>query len=295
MKIKDKDNDAHKSLRNKVQKSVIDKRKVLLMMTVHKGKLEIVGDNDSVTISKENEVVNNGLKELASNMLKIEDAKDANNESLEFSVYNLDMPETFHVPKFPVQFRKRGWNKDVARKQVRNILANYGFGSGKYKCYKAKYQTKESKVAMKPPGWPDGEVKWSTFDPNLVKLQEANLIIESMLRYRGIDPHEHHCEVTSTNDDAPADVPAHEEDDARGVHQEDTADDAGGAHREGAASDQEDDHGREGQEEFHHGLTMDESETNYWSFSEQQWFPLTMNESADFYWDYPNQTWSRFK
>ena len=83
---------------------------------------------------------------------------------------------------------------------------------------------------MKPPGWPDGEVKWSTFDPNLVKLQEANLIIESMLRYRGIDPHEHHCEVTSTNDDAPADVPAHEEDDARGVHQEDTADDAGGAH-----------------------------------------------------------------
>ena len=64
------------------------------MMTVHKGKLEVVGDNDSVTISKENKVVNNGLKELASNMLKIKDAKDANNESLEFSVYNLDMPGT---------------------------------------------------------------------------------------------------------------------------------------------------------------------------------------------------------
>ena len=54
-------------------------------------------------------------------------------------------------------------------------------------------------------------------------------------------------------------------------------------------------HGREGEDEFHHGLTMDESETSYWSFSEQQWFPLTMNESGDFYWDYPHQTWSRFK
>ena len=55
------------------------------------------------------------------------------------------------------------------------------------------------------------------------------------------------------------------------------------------------DHGREWKEEFHHGLTMDESETSYWSFSEQQWFPLTMNVSGDFYWDYPHQTWSRFK
>ena len=62
--------------------------------------MEVVDNNDSVTISKEKKVVNNGLKELASNMLKIEDAKDANNGSLEFSVYNLDMPGTFMCQNF---------------------------------------------------------------------------------------------------------------------------------------------------------------------------------------------------
>ena len=83
--------------------------------------------------------------------------------------------------------------------------------------------------------------------------------------------------------DAQADVPAHEEDNARGVHQEDPA---GDAHEED---------GRGGEAEFHHGLTMDEGETHYWSFPEQLWFPLTMNDSGDFYWNYPEQTWSRFK
>ena len=60
-----------------------------------------------------------------------------------------------------------------------------------------------------------------------------------MLRFRAIDPHEHYCEVTSTKDDAPVDVAAHAEDNARGVHHEDPAGDAheeehtGGDHQEG--------------------------------------------------------------
>ena len=90
---------------------------------------------------------------------------------------------------------------------------------------------------------------------------------------------------------------AHEEDNAGGVHQEDPADDAheeehaGGDH---PASDQEDGHDHV-DEEFNHGLTLDQSEKYYWSFSVQQWFPLAMNENGDFYWNYPEQTWSRFK
>ena len=59
-------------------------------------------------------------------------------------------------------------------------------------------------------------------------------------------------------------------------------------------SDQEDGHDCV-DEEFEHGLTLDQSEKYYWSFSVQQWFPLTMNENRDFYWNYPEQTWSRFK
>ena len=58
--------------------------------------------------------------------------------------------------------------------------------------------------------------------------------------------------------------------------------------------DQEDGHGHV-DEEFNHGLTLDQSEKYYWSFSVQQWFPLAMNENGDFYWNYPEQTWSRFK
>ena len=132
-----------------------------------------------------------------------------------------------------------------------------------------------------------------------------NEAIQSLLEHIGIDPFNHHhsdsvvqpkskrprknkaVSKATVGPDAPADVPAHEEDDARGVHQEDPAGDAheeehaGGDHQEGSASDQEDDHGHEGEDESHHGLTMDESETSYWS--------------GDFYCDYPHQTWSRFR
>ena len=129
----------------------------------------------------------------------------------------------------------------------------------------------------------------------------------SLLEHRGLDPFQHHhsdsvvqpkakrprktkagsnATVEEHADADPVDnaqAPANEEDDAGWVHQEDPA---GDAHEED---------GRGGEEEFHHGLTMDEGETHYWSFPEQLWFPLTMNDSGDFYWNYPEQTWSRFK
>ena len=112
-----------------------------------------------------------------------------------------------------------------------------------------------------------------------------NEAIQSLLEHIGIDPFNHHhsdsvvqpkskrprknkaVSNATVGPDAQADVPAHDEDYARGDHQE------------GPASDQEDVHGGGGEEEFHHGLTMDESESYYWSFSEQLWFPLTMNEN----------------
>ena len=130
-----------------------------------------------------------------------------------------------------------------------------------------------------------------------------NEAIQSLLEHIGIDPFNHHhsdsvvqpkskrprknkaVSNATVGPDAQADVPAHDEDYARGVHQEDPAGDAheedhaGGDHQEGPASDQEDVHGGGGEEEFHHGLTMNESESYYWSFSEQLWFPLTMNEN----------------
>ena len=71
-------------------------------------------------------------------------------------------------------------------------------------------------------------------------------------------------------DNAQADVPANEEDDAGWVHQEDPAGDAheedhaGENHQEGSASDQEDGHGRgEFEFEFDHGLTLDQNEKYY--------------------------------
>ena len=139
-----------------------------------------------------------------------------------------------------------------------------------------------------------------------------------MLEHRGLDPFQHHHSDSVVQpkakrprktkagsnatveehadadpvDNAQADVPANEEDDAGWVHQEDPAGDA--HEEEHAGGDHEDGHGRV-DEEFEHGLTLDQSEKYYWSFSVQQWFPLTMNENRDFYWNYPEQTWSRFK
>ena len=142
-----------------------------------------------------------------------------------------------------------------------------------------------------------------------------NEAIQSLLEHIGIDPFNHHhsdsvvqpkskrprknkaVSNATVGPDAQADVPAHDEDYARGVHQEDPAGDAheeehaGGDH---PASDQEDGHDHV-DEEFNHGLTLDQSEKYYWSFSVQQWFPLAMNKNGDFYWNYPEQTWSRFK
>ena len=68
-------------------------------------------------------------------------------------------------------------------------------------------------------------------------------------------------------DNAQADIPAHEEDNAGGVHQEDPAGDAHeeeGAGGDHPASDQEDGHGRgEFEFEFDHGLTLDQNEKYY--------------------------------
>ena len=71
--------------------------------------------------------------------------------------------------------------------------------------------------------------------------------------------------VEDPTDNAQADIPAHEEDNAGGVHQEDPAGDAHeeeGAGGDHPASDQEDGHGR-GEFEFDHGLTLDQNEKYY--------------------------------
>ena len=78
MSKKEKENEAHhKSLCKKTQKCVEDQDQSLLMMKFHKGGYVILGDEDSVKISRDNAVVRKGLKELAANMeIKIREKKD---------------------------------------------------------------------------------------------------------------------------------------------------------------------------------------------------------------------------
>ena len=187
MSKKEKENEAHhKSLCKKTQKCVEDQDQSLLMMKFHKGGYVILGDEDSVNISRDNAVVREGLKELAANMeIKIREKKD----KLKFTTYNLDIDKTFHLPKFKIQFKKKGWTAPYARTQVRKILANYGFGRGEYKSYSA---TAENKAAMRPAGWPERAVKWSTFQPHTASLDEANAVIEHLLRENGIDAYQHY-------------------------------------------------------------------------------------------------------
>ena len=188
MNKKQKENEAHhKSLCKKTQKCVEDQDQSLLMMKMdHKGGFVILGDEDSVNISKDNAVVREGLKELAANMeMNIREKKD----KMKFATYNLDIDKTFHLPKFKIQFKKKGWTAPYARTQVRKILANYGFGRGEYKSYSA---TAENKAAMRPAGWPERAVKWSTFQPHTASLDEANAVIEHLLRQNGIDAYQHY-------------------------------------------------------------------------------------------------------
>ena len=188
MNKKQKENEAHhKSLCKKTQKCVEDQDQSLLMIKMdHKGGFVILGDEDSVNISKDNAVVREGLKELAANMeMNIREKKD----KMKFATYNLDIDKTFHLPKFKIQFKKKGWTAPYARTQVRKILANYGFGRGEYKSYSA---TAENKAAMRPAGWPERAVKWSTFQPHTASLDEANAVIEHLLRQNGIDAYQHY-------------------------------------------------------------------------------------------------------
>ena len=89
MNKKQKENEAHhKSLCKKTQKCVEDQDQSLLMMKMdHKGGFVILGDEDSVNISKDNAVVSAGLKELAANMeIMNRDKKD----KMKFTMYNED-------------------------------------------------------------------------------------------------------------------------------------------------------------------------------------------------------------
>ena len=122
-------------------------------------------------------------------------------DKMKFTMYNLDIDQTFHVPKFKIQFKKKGWTATYARTQVRKILANYGFGRGEYKSYTA---TGENKAALRPAGWPERAVKWSTFQPHTASLDEANAVIEHLLRENGIDAYQHYEVATDDQREAAA-------------------------------------------------------------------------------------------
>ena len=88
-----------------------------------------------------------------------------------------------HFPLFPIKFKSNLWNWKVARAQMGNLMKVLGFRRG---------NASEKTYAFpehQPQGWPEAvrfkKAKFASKD-------EANMVIESILRHHGIDPYSHH-------------------------------------------------------------------------------------------------------
>ena len=293
------DNDG-KLYQNKIRAHVQVKKRATVNISIENKRIIISGSKCIIDKIKARGAANINLEKLCEEVFICSD--NCSEDTFKYEKYVFS--DHSYLPKLPCKFLGDHWNLNVAQNVIMEILNCLGFGHGGTHKYK-------SQDGYKPPGWPL-TVAFDFKHPWELKYDGLNEAIQSLLEFRGLDPFQHHHSdsvvqpkakrprktkaVSNATLEEPTDN-AHEEDNAGGVHQEDPADDAheeehaGGDH---PASDQEDGHDHV-DEEFNHGLTLDQSEKYYWSFSVQQWFPLAMNENGDFYWNYPEQTWSRFK
>ena len=160
---------------NNVRKYVNKSQSSVLSVTFRNNQIVLNGESQIVEfVSKSNS------KEVTLEALfsKIQDIEQNKPDPL---IYATATPMSF--PLFPIKFKCNLWNWKVARAQMGTIMKVLGFkrGNASEKTY--------SFPEHQPQGWPDA-VRFKK--PKFATKDEANMVIESILRHHGIDPYSHH-------------------------------------------------------------------------------------------------------
>ena len=103
------------------------------------------------------------LAEISEKLLDLEKQEDL--------VYEILFNRKF--AKFPIKFKSKKWSLDIARVELTSIMSSLGFGKGGTKKY--------GNIEDIPEGWPQEDSFENFKHASKTRLNDINLIIESIL------------------------------------------------------------------------------------------------------------------
>ena len=159
-------------LEQKVKKDISDNKVTVAFTVDDDGQVEFMGVDSILDEVKEL------AKELANKLKEVHETRE--DQQLKFSKYVIP---TF--PKLPLKLTSKDWDSDLARETLRSYMQLLG-----YKIKGLSYK-KDSPRYRVPPGWPDSMDFGEFSGPSQAKVDEAKIILESLLIHHGYDPETH--------------------------------------------------------------------------------------------------------
>ena len=143
--------------------------------------LEMMGSGRSMNLA-ESEMKNTSLWDFLLQMLEFSKTKDETADKFRKCVLII-------FPKLPYKLLKENYTSDEARGTLKKFMNILGWRNGGFS-YKDK--------SHKPPGWPDALSYDDFLGPNSASIEEAMIILRSILLHHQYDPDEH-VEVDADN------------------------------------------------------------------------------------------------
>ena len=166
----------------KIKKDVEVEGKQTFCATIdEKDGLEMMGSGRSMNLA-ESEMKNISLWDFLLQMLEFSKTKDETANKFRKCVLII-------FPKLPYKLLKENYTSDEARGTLKKFMNILGWRNGGFS-YKDK--------SHKPPGWPDALSYDDFLGPNSASIEEAMIILRSILLHHQYDPDEH-VEVDADN------------------------------------------------------------------------------------------------
>ena len=166
----------------KIKKDVEVEGKQTFCATIdEKDGLEMMGSGRSMNLA-ESEMKNTSLWDFLLQMLEFSKTKDETADKFRKCVLII-------FPKLPYKLLKENYTSDEARATLKKFMNILGWRNGGFS-YKDK--------SHKPPGWPDALSYDDFLGPNSASIEEAMIILRSILLHHQYDPDEH-VEVDADN------------------------------------------------------------------------------------------------
>ena len=166
----------------KIKKDVEVEGKQTFCATIdEKDGLEMMGSGRSMNLA-ESEMKNTSLWDFLLQMLEFSKTKDETADKFMKRILII-------FPKLPYKLLKENYTSDEARGTLKKFMNILGWKNGGFS-YKDK--------SHKPPGWPDALSYDDFLGPNSASIEEAMIILRSILLHHQYDPDEH-VEVDADN------------------------------------------------------------------------------------------------